>query len=123
MAGRYSPEQYASFRPKKGAYDVKPDEKASKDADLWRFIGDIAPAAGTALGTIGGGIVGGVLGGGVGAVPGATIGAGLGGALGSAVGAGAHGHSNNLEAPKIDEANEKDRRRQEFMSILSSLRR
>jgi len=99
------------------------DEKKRKDSDMWRFIGDIAPTAGSLIGGAGGAIIGGLAGGGVGAVPGATLGAGLGNLAGQAVGAGAHGYAEDEVRDQEAKATEGKDRRAELMQVLMGLRR
>lgn len=136
--GRYDAANYASkyanIKPRAPQPGVETPKKADDDAGMWRFIGDIAPAAGTALGGIAGGAIGGLAGGGVFSVPGAIGGAGVGASLGGAAGNAIGGLAKNqaTEATKpYDEENEKrdeendrrEQRRAEMLSILTSLRR
>lgn len=138
MPGRYSPDTYAS-RYKVDTAGVtsmsesKADQKAKKDAEMWNFIGDIAPAAGTAIGGVAGAGLGALVGAPTGpgaaatALGGAAIGAPLGGmlgnAVGSAVGQGSKSYGDSLTAEKDDEAANKEQRRQEMLTILMGLRR
>jgi hypothetical protein len=79
------------------------DQQHDKDADMWRFIGDVAPAALGGLGAVGGGIAGGVVGGPLGAIGGATAGGQLGYGLGQMGGQAAGSYADSLTAPREDQ--------------------
>ncbi len=157
--GKYSqpkakePDRYAAIRdayardaPSKEPEISGADKAGNMGADFLRFVGDVAPAAGTALGGIAGGTVGtmgGLLAGGVptagvGAIPGgiaggasgAAAGMGLGGAAGTALGALAKGGADMLTSGKDaeiaaydDEESEKADRKQALLQALMSMRR
>lgn len=116
----YEPIDFKKYGEKKPSPE---DEKKSKDADLWRFIGSIAPAAGGVLGGVGGGILGGVTAGPAGIVGGAAGGAALGGSLGKMGGDAANAYAD--EQVREQEVEEDDRvaRQRELMSVLMGLRR
>ncbi len=99
------------------------DEKTRKDSDMWRFIGDIAPTAGSLIGGGVGALGAGLVSGGMGAPEGAALGAGLGGLAGQAVGGLAHGHAEEEIRPQEAQATQNKDRRAELMQVLMGLRR
>lgn len=127
MSSRYSSDSFNQYAPDKSVTSMgRPSAKQKKDeedAGFWNFVGDLAPTAGTVLGGIGGALIGGIPTGGVGAAPGAALGATLGNSIGQAVGAGSKSHASSLTSDYEDEAQNKEMRRQEFLSVLSGLRR
>lgn len=119
MAGRYDSSTYAikGFNPQSTAYTPSADDqKKKRDSDMWRFIGDVAPAAGTALGMGAGALIGG-------GIPGATLGAGLGGAAGTALGGLAHGYAENEVQPQDDAQHNAQNRQMQTIEMLNMLRR
>ena len=91
--------------PTSAPAETQQDRQNEGDADFWRFLGDVAPAAGGVAGAIGGGILGGI-GGPAGIVGGATAGAGLGYGLGQMGGQAAHSFADSKTADREDaEAN------------------
>jgi hypothetical protein len=138
MTSRYDPDRFRQRLdkikpPGRNAQGVEQSAKDKSDSDMWRFIGDIAPVAGTALGAVGGGLVG-ALGApatlGTSIIGGAAAGGALGGTVGKAGQALAHGQADNIDSETDDENFKReeenarrDARRQEMLAILSSLRR
>ncbi len=122
--GSYSQDNSPTSAPQ----DTAQDKKNSKDADFWRFVGDVAGPAGTAIGGIGGAIAGGIGGaaaGGVGAIPGAIAGgaggAALGGSLGKAGGDMATGYADSLTAEHEGELADYDSEEQKEADRKSAL--
>lgn len=96
------------------------DKKTEKDADFWRFIGDIAPAAGTAAGA-GLGALGFLAGPEVG-VPAMAAGGAIGTGIGNAVGAGAKSHAESEVADLQDREQNRQMRQDALLSVLMNLR-
>lgn len=126
MAGRYDPsERFKGVDPSKFASrPMSPQEKKKDEqADWMRFLGDVAPAAGTALGGVAGGLLGTfaapAIGTAAGAGLGATIGGGLGSAAGTALGSGADQMTSGYE----DEEANKRQQRDAMLMTLMGLRR
>ena len=126
MAGRYGPsERFKGVDPSKFASRAMTPQEKKKDeqADWMRFLGDVAPAAGTALGGVAGGLLGTfaapAIGTAAGAGLGATIGGGLGSAAGTALGSGADQMTSGYE----DEEANKRQQRDAMLMTLMGLRR
>lgn len=117
-------------KPKRKRLEITDDDKKrANDRGFMEFLGNIAPAAGTAIGGVVGGIAGSVIPG-AGTMAGAGVGAGIGGAVGGAAGAAAKGYGASLTADKEadlaaeqQDILEEDERRQSMMNVLASLRR
>lgn len=126
MAGRYDPsERFKGVDPSK--FRSRPptpqDKQREGQADWMRFLGDIAPAAGTALGGGAGALIGGLAGGGVGALPGAGIGATIGGGLGTAASAALGGGADMMTAEREDDEANRENSRNMMLATLMGLRR
>ena len=145
MAGRYDPaSHFKGVDPSK--FRSRPptpqDKQREGQADWMRFLGDVAPGAGTALGGLagagvgalagglaglplgpGGAIVGGaggaLMGAGMGAPLGASIGGGLGGAAGTALTSGA----DQMTAGREDDEANRENSRNMMLATLMGLRR
>jgi hypothetical protein len=141
MAGRYDPsERFKGVDPSKFASRAMTPQEKKKDeqADWMRFLGDVAPAAGTAIGGLGGaglgalagglaglplgpggaligGGAGALMGGMMGAGPGSQIGGSLGGAASAALGSGADQMTSGYED---EEANKKQQRDAMLMTLM-----
>lgn len=124
MAGRYTRRIPAGTLD---ALDEEPlsagEKKNQGDSDFWRFVGDVAPAAGTALGGVAGALIGGIPTGGMGAAPGAALGASLGGALGQAGGALATGQADHLTAEQEDRRRNQADRKSALLQAFLSMKR
>src|SRR5688572_32284623 len=70
------------------------DKQNESGADLWRFLGDIAPTAGGVFGGGAGALIGGLAGGNV--IPGMAIGSALGGGVGQLAGGAAHAQAEHM---------------------------
>jgi hypothetical protein len=118
MAGRYDRDFNFDFKP----VTAEPEKARRRNdplADILRFAGGIAPAAGTAIGA---GI--GSMAGGIGAIPGGMIG----GALGTAAGGAANFGADQLtegdayaEEERVGREEERKARAQAAMSLLGSM--
>lgn len=108
-----------------GSLDEGPqvDKKTQDESDFWHFVGNVAPAAGTALGAGVGALGAGLVSGGLGAPEGAALGGTLGGAAGTAVGALANNGASELTKDHDLEEGRKADRKQALLNALMSLRR
>lgn len=111
----------SSPEPAETAQDRQNDE----GADFWRFVGDVAPMAGTVLGGVAGGVAGGMAGGPVGALGGAGAGAQLGSMGGQAVGQFATSQGDRMTADREDEvanhALEEQRKQDRKAALVNAL--
>lgn len=101
--GRKVMELGQSFAPAAAPAPTAQDERNDDEADMWRFMADVAPVAGGVLGAVGGGIAGGVAGGPLGAIGGATGGATLGHGLGSMASQGMTSFADSRTADREDQ--------------------
>lgn len=126
MPGRYDPsERFKGVDPSKFASRPMTPQEKKKDeqADWMRFLGDVAPAAGTALGGVAGALIGGIPTGGIGAAPGAALGATIGGGLGSAAGTALGSGADQMTSGYEDEEANKKAQRDAMLMTLMGLRR
>lgn len=126
MPGRYTPQKRVNVSSLKTPAPTAQDEANEGEGDFWRFVGDVAPVAGTVLGGVGGGIIG-SLGApatlGTSILGGAAAGATLGGGIGQGVGALARSHGDSLEADRVDtEQTQQDRKAALLQALLAARR-
>ncbi len=126
MAGRYDPsERFKGVDPSKFASRAMTPQEKKKDeqADWMRFLGDVAPAAGTALGGVAGGMLGTFAAPGIGTAAGAGLGATIGGGLGSAAGTALGSGADQMTSGYEDEEANKKAQRDAMLMTLMGLRR